>query len=683
MSDDNKFINREISWLYFNDRVLQEAEDKKVPVIERMRFLGIFSNNLDEFFRVRVATLRRLMKLENKQSIGLAYSPQNLLNQIQEQVLFQQKKFRSIYQEILKELAINDVHVIDEKQLNQNQKAYLTNYYKEKVEPQLVPIMLRNAPKFPYLKDRTIYLFVAFNSANSKKIQYSLIEIPTQSLSRFIEIPAVEKKSYLIYLEDVIRFSLPQIFAIFNTDFIESYVIKITRDAELDLDDDISESFYEKLKRSIEKRKKGAPVRFIYDENIPLKYLSYLLKRLKLHEDDNVIPGGRYHNFKDFIKFPNIGKSSFEYEKLPYVSHPLLKNATSILEVIKKQDVLLHFPYQNFDYIIDMLREAAIDPMVKKIEISIYRLASDSKIINALINAARNGKEVVAVVELQARFDEEANLQWSKQLTDEGVVIRFGISGLKVHSKLILITKKEILEPQYFAFIGTGNFHEGTAKVYSDLAILTTNKEITLEVKKVFDFIEKPYIPVVFEHLMVSPVFMRDHLVHLIQFEIDQAKQKRKSGIRLKLNSLLDETLILKLYEASQAGVKIELIVRGICSLIPGIKGLSENIKAISIIDKYLEHVRILNFHHQGENKIYVSSADWMQRNLDSRVEVACPIYDEQLKSEIMDFFNIQWSDNSKARIFDGKKSDKFIKSGKIVIRAQESFYHYLINKKI
>jgi polyphosphate kinase len=682
MNDENKFINREISWLYFNDRVLQEAEDKKVPIIERMRFLGIFSNNLDEFFRVRVATLRRLMKFENKQSIALAYSPQNLLNQIQELVIFQQKKFRSIYQEILKELAKNDVNIIDEKQLNQNQKEYLSNYYKEKVEPQLVPIMLRNAPKFPYLKDRTIYLFAAFNSANSKKIQYSLIEIPTQSISRFVEIPAVGKKRYLIYLEDVIRFSLPQIFAIFNPDIIESYVIKITRDAELDLDDDISESFYEKLKKSLEKRKKGAPVRFIYDENIPLKYLSYLLNKIKLHEDDNVIPGGRYHNFKDFIKFPNIGKSSFEYEKLPYIAHPFLKSASSILDVVRKQDLLLHFPYQNFDYIIDMIREAAIDPMVLKIEISIYRLASDSKIINALINASINGKEVVAVVELQARFDEEANLQWSKQLTDEGVVIRFGISGLKVHSKLILITRKEAPINKRFAFIGTGNFHEGTAKRYSDLALLTANDEITLEVKRVFDFMEKPYIPVEFKHLMVSPVFMRDHLIKLIDFEIDQSKRKKKASIRLKLNSLLDETLILKLYEASQAGVKIDLIVRGICSLIPGVKGLSENIKAISIVDKYLEHVRILNFYHAGENKIYISSADWMQRNLDLRVEVACPIYNEDLKSEIMDFFNIQWSDNTKARIFDGKKSDKFVKTGKIEIRAQDSFYHYLNNKK-
>ncbi len=682
MAEENKFINREISWLYFNDRVLQEAEDKAVPLIERMRFLGIFSNNLDEFFRVRVATLRRLMKLENKQSISLTYSGQNLLNQIQELVIFQQKKFRLIYEDILKELAKNDVHIINEKQLNQNQKEYLANYYKDKLEPQLVPIMLRNAPKFPYLKDRTIYLFIAFNSANSRKIQYSLIEIPTHSLSRFVEIPAVGSKRYLIYLEDVIRYRLPQIFAIFNPDIIESYVIKITRDAELDLDDDISESFYEKLKKSIEKRKKGAPVRFIYDENIPLSYLSYLLKKIKLHEDDNVIPGGRYHNFKDFIKFPNIGKSSFEYTKLPPAPHAVLKSAISILEVIKKQDVLLHFPYQNFDYVIDMLREAAIDPFVEKIEISIYRLASDSKIINALINGARNGKEVVAVVELQARFDEEANLQWSKQLTDEGVIIRFGISGLKVHSKLILITRKEKEQTTLFAFVGTGNFHEGTAKVYSDLALLTANDSITKEVKRVFEFIDKPYLPVVFDHLMVSPVFMRDHLIALIDFEINEAKKGRKSGIKLKLNSLLDEILIVKLYEASRAGVKIDLIVRGICSLIPGVKGMSENIKAISIVDKYLEHVRILNFHHVGENKIYISSADWMQRNLDLRVEVACPIYDEKLKIEIMDFFAIQWSDNTKARIFDGKKSDKFVKTSKLGIRAQDSFYQYLIKKK-
>ncbi len=682
MNQNPKLVHREISWLYFNGRVLQEAEDTSNPLVERMRFLGIFSNNLDEFFRVRVATLRRLQKLEKKRSISLEFSVQHLLNQIQEIVISQQSKFRLIYLEILKELTKKSIYIIHENQLNQTQKTFLDHFYKDTVEPLLVPIMLRNVPKFPYLRDKSIYLFVAFNSKNTLKKQYSLIEIPTSSLSRFIEVPSFGKRRYIIYLDDVIRYSLPQIFAIFNPENIESYIIKLTRDAELDLDDDISESFYDKLKKSLEKRKKGDPVRFIYDEKMPEKYLKYLLKRMNLRQEDNVIPGGRYHNFKDFIRFPNVGDAKLEYRKLENLNHPELSKSNSILAVMAQQDVMLHFPYHSFDYVIDILRESAIDPQVKSIRISLYRVASDSKIVNALINAARNGKEVLAVVELQARFDEEANLQWSKQLTDEGVNILFGISGLKVHAKIIHITREENDTLKEYAYIGTGNFHEGTARIYSDVAMLTTQPELTSEVKGVFNFIERPYEKVNFKHLLISPITMRGKMIECIEFEIEQARMGKKAWIKLKLNSLLDEQMIDLLYAASAVGVKIELIVRGICALIPGVPGLSENIQAISIVDRFLEHARICMFFHEGEEKIFISSADWMQRNLDMRVEVAAPVYPAHMKKEIRDYFEIQWSDNQKARSFDGLQSDKYVKTGDKKIRSQEAFHSYLEKKK-
>lgn len=680
-SDHQRFIHREISWLYFNARVLQEAGDPRVPLIERMRFLGIFSNNLDEFFRVRVATLRRLQKLEKKKSIELGFPVQHLLNQIQDIVISQQDKFQVIYQSILKELTKKNIYIIDENDLNLTQQAFLNVFYKDVVEPLLVPIMLRNVPKFPYLKDNSIYLFVAFNSKETLKKQYSLIEIPTAQISRFVEVPSFGKRKYIIYLDDVIRFCLPQVFAIFNPENIEAYIIKITRDAELDLDDDISESFYDKLKKSVERRKKGEPVRFIHDERLPVKYLKYLLKRMNLKEEDNVIAGGRYHNFKDFMRFPNVGDDKLVYPKIQVLSHDKLQHSNSILNVMAKRDILLHFPYHNFDYVIDMLREAAIDPFVKSIRISIYRVAADSKIVNALINAARNGKEVLAVVELQARFDEEANLHWSKLLTDEGVTILFGISGLKVHAKMIHIVRQEQGELRDYAYIGTGNFHEGTAKVYSDVSLLTSSRDLAHEVGLVFNFIERPYLPLKLKHLMLSPIYMRDQLTELIRFEMDQAMVGNKAFMRIKLNSLLDENMIQLLYEASACGVKIELIVRGICALIPGVKGMSENIKAISIVDKYLEHTRVFIFYHQGENLTYISSADWMQRNLDMRVEIAAPVHDPHLKEELSDFFNLQWNDNQKARIFDAGNSDKYVKGTSKSIRSQEDFYAYLVKK--
>lgn len=675
-----KTINREISWLSFNERVLQEAEDSINPLVERMRFLGIFSNNLDEFFRVRVATIRRLIKLQKKADVEFVESPQRVMNHIHETVVRQQKRFDKVYKSIIKELGKERIFIIDEMQLNNEQKAFVNNYFLEKVEPLLVPIMLKRLKKFPYLDDDVNYLFVGFTD-KTKQQQYSLIEIPGDQLSRFLVLPERKGKKYIIYLDDVIRANLYRIFRIFDCDNFDSHVFKITRDAELDLDDDIVVGFYDKLKRGLEKRKKGEPLRFVYDQHMPEDSVQYLMKKMNLFREENIIPGERYHNFKDFMKFPNVGERGLVYKSKPPLNHSYLEGQKSIIEAIAKKDVLLHYPFQNFDYIIDLLREAAISPTVRSIKVTIYRLASDSKVINALINAVKNGKDVTVVIELQARFDEEANMQWAKTLTDEGVRLILGSPGLKIHSKLILIEYKSKLGRSKIAHIGTGNFHEGTANVYSDISLLTAREEITEEVEKVFSFIEKPYVAAQFNHLLVSPRYTRNSLLRLIDEQVERAEKDKSGYIMVKSNSLMDPEMIDKLYEAAGKGVKIELIIRGICSLVPEEPAAKGNIRAISILDRYLEHSRVFVFGKSGSRKIYISSADWMTRNLDRRIEVATPIYDESIQAEIMDFITIQLKDNVKARLFDENMKNEYVSSSEKKIRSQVDFYTYLEKK--
>ncbi|MBI1305747.1 MAG: polyphosphate kinase 1 [Bacteroidetes bacterium] len=674
-----ELINREISWLSFNERVLQEAEDPNNPLVERMRFLGIFSNNLDEFFRVRVATVRRLLKFHRRGDVTFRESPAELLNEIHDIVVKQQGRFDKIYQNIIKELAQENIFITDEKSITEEQMQYVKDYYLNKVEPQIVPIMIKKNKKLHHLNDDSIYLMVHFyKKSKPSNIQYSLIEIPRGNVSRFIVLPQHKGNKYIIYLDDVIRANLSRIYSIFDYDVIDSHVFKITRDAELDIDDDVVVGFYDKMRKSLENRKRGEPVRFIYDENMPVHSLKLLLKKFKIVEEESIISGGRYHNFKDFMKFPNVGRQSLENPKRPSLKHKYLEGFNSILTAIYEKDVLLHYPYQAFDYVIDMLREAAISPKVQSIFITLYRLADDSKIINALVNAAKNGKDVVVVIELQARFDEEANLQWAKVLTDAGVKMILGVPGLKIHSKLILITAKSEGTIRKVAHIGTGNFHEGTANVYSDMSLLTADNRLTEEVEKVFRFIEKPYVRVRFNHLLVSPIYLRSGLERLIDNEIKKAQRGKRAYIFLKLNSLVDEGMIRKLYQASAEGVQIDLIVRGMCSLIPGENGTSENISAISILDKYLEHARIFIFGLGTGRKYYLASADWMTRNLDFRIEVATPVYDPRIKKEIQQFVRIQMADNTKARYFDRDMSNSYRRAGDKKIRSQEDFYKYL-----
>ena len=678
----NQFINREITWLTFNHRVLQEAKDPRVPLVERVRFLGIFSNNLDEFFRVRVATTRRLAEVSrpNLTIIG-GKKPVEILNEIQEIVLKQKEEFSKIYDNIIDELRKEGIHMLDEKQLDEEQKRFATEYYIDKVAPRLVPIMLKSVPRFPELRDKSIYLAVKmWSKRKDLKKQYALIEVPADQLPRFLVLPSRGGHRYIMFLDDIIRLNFNRIFGIFEYENIEAYTFKITRDAELDIDDDVSKGFYEKMKRSLKQRKRGQPVRFVYDSDMPEDLLKYIRKKLDVDDDDNVIPGGRYHNSKDFMKFPNVGGEHLEYKHYPPIVHPGFEQSRSMLDCIAERDILLQYPYHNFSHFVHFLREAAIDPNVTEIHITIYRVARQSRVINALINAAKNGKKVTAMVELRARFDEEANLEWSKKLQDAGAKVLFGVPEMKVHAKLCVVTKKVKREIKNFAVISTGNFHEGTAKLYCDTALFTSRKELCKEALKLFSVIETPYRIYRFRHLLVSPYSMRNKNIKLLSQEIKNAKQGKEAFAWIKVNSVVDEPLMRKLYQASQAGVKIRLMARSICALKPQEPGLSENIEARSIVDRYLEHSRVFIYNNGGDPLVYISSADWMKRNLDHRFEVSTPIYDPQIKQELIEYFELQWSDNQKARILDSDLSNSYVQpeEGQEAVRSQIRMYEFI-----
>jgi polyphosphate kinase len=677
-------IPREISWLQFNQRVLQEAADKTNPLVERIRFLGIYSNNLDEFYRVRVATLKKVAHLGKEMKSIFGEEPAKLLEQITELTVIYQKKFNSIYQTLITELEKNQIFLLNEKQLNKEQSQFVKEYYEEKVKPLLVPIMLRKGLKFPYLKDKRIYFAIKLIHKQNKTVTttYSILQIPSDLLPRFIELPSVNDKKFLIMLDDVIRYNLHDIYRIFDFTTIEAYNIKVTRDAELEIDNDISKSYTQKIEQSLKKRKTGRITRFVYDSAIPQDLLDYLLGKARIDELTSLIPGGRYHNFRDYMKFPHLGNEKLIFPPMNPVLHKDLENKRSLIETIKTKDILLYFPYQRFSHIIDLIREAAIDPWVKSIYITVYRLAQDSQIAGALINAVRNGKQVTIVVELQARFDEENNMYWATKFQEEGAKVIFGVPGLKVHSKLLLITRNENDKLNKYTYVGTGNFNEKTAAIYTDYGLLTSDSRITSEVEKVFEFLQTNFKVSQFNHLLVSPFYMRKKLESLIENEIKIAKQGKKAYIWLKLNNLHDFSINQLLYKASMAGVQIKLIVRSVCSLVPGIKQQSENIQAISILGRFLEHARVFIFGNNGKELCYISSADLMVRNLDQRTEVACPIYSETIKKEIKKHFEMQWRDNTKARKIDNSISLNYVKNrSKVKFNAQLETYKYISQK--
>ena len=682
MHSDQDFINREISWLSFNERVLQEAADPATPLFERIRFIGIFSNNLDEFFRVRVAAVRRMVNFgKDEENLLGNFTPKELHDKIQAIVIGHQQKVQNIFKDIFDELKEDNILLINEKELVHQQGVFVKKYFYDKVLPNLVPIMLRKNYRFPYLRDRSVYLAVKLSKkSNPLDFAYSLIRIPSFSVSRFLVLPKTGGKKFVIMLDDVIRYCLNDLFFYFDYDVHEAFTLKITRDAELDIDDDISKSFMEKMSTSLKKRKIGKPVRLIYDRNMPDDLKNFILKKMRIDNEENAIAGGRYHNHKDFMNFPEIGKKKHYYTKLTPFRHKDLRPNTSILQVLRKKDVMLHYPYQTFNHFIDLLREAAIDPQVKEIGITIYRVASDSKVVNALLNAVRNGKIVTVVIELQARFDEEANIFWSNKLQEEGANVINGVPGIKVHSKLTWIKRKENNSFRNYAYIGTGNFHEGTARVYADEGLLTSDPRLANEVANVFEFFKHNYQHFDYQHLVVSPFKMRKFFTKKIEHEIDLAKKGEDGYVIIKMNSLIDPEMMKKVIEAGHAGVKIQLIIRGIFGL-NITRELSSNISAISIVDKYLEHSRIFLFGNGGDEKMYISSADWMPRNLNRRFEVACPIYDKEIQNELKEMLNIQLKDNSKARILDSSLLNQYSTGDESVYRAQEDFYKNMKNK--
>jgi polyphosphate kinase 1 len=672
-----KNINREISWLAFDQRVLQEAQDKTVPLIERVRFLGIFSNNMDEFFRVRVATLRRLTEFEKKTKDYYGESPRKTLSRISELTKQSQEKFEQIFNELTAELRANDVYLINEDDLTVDQRAYVKDFFRTNIRYLLSPIMLNHVDRIPQLNDKSIYLTIKCSSKEHVKKDFALIEIPSDT-PRFVVLPDHKTKKFVILLDDVIRANLPEVFKILPYDKFEAYTIKITRDAEMDVDNDLTESLLEKVSKGVKNRKKGEPVRLVYDREIPRDLLKFLTNKLGIDRGDTIIGGGRYHNFKDFMNFPNLLGDDFVNPPLPPLSVRTFDKCQSMMEEIEKKDRFLHYPFQDFAYFIRLLREAALDPDVVSIKVSLYRVAFESKVVRALINAAENGKKVTAMVELRARFDEKSNIYWSKRMEEVGINVLFGQPGFKVHSKILLITKKSGKKTTRIAGISTGNFHEGNAALYTDFTLLTAQKDITLEVDHAFKFIESPYHTHSYKHLLVSPHGMRKKMMGLINEEIKHAKNGKEGFIFCKVNNLVDEGIVDKLYEASSAGVRIKLIVRSMCSLVPGIPGKSENIEITSIVDRFLEHSRIFIFGNDGDPKYYISSADWMTRNLDFRVEVAAPIYDKDIQSELHNIMEYTLRDNQKSRIVDACLKNEYRTEPNVPqFRSQIELYRY------
>jgi polyphosphate kinase len=691
-----KYIDREKSWLAFNARVLQEAGDETVPLLDRMRFLGIFSNNLDEFFRVRFAAIRRLTLTGiSGEKFFNGISAQQLLNDITEIVIDQQAESLDILNDIEARLEKENIFTIDETDVTDEQENFLKDFFVQKVSPELVTIILNDLDHFPILKDNSGYLAVKLvtkiqnldteleDSETNSEIRYAVIELP-KTINRFVVLPPEGEKQFVIMLDDVIRLNLNKIFDIFDYESVSAHMIKITRDAQLDIDSDMSKSMLEKISAGVKDRRIGEPVRFIYDQKIEKDTLNFFLTNMKIDATDSIIPGGKYHNRRDYMDFPNLGRFDLLYKTNPPLLLPGLSLDENIMKKIAVKDYLVNAPYQSYSYVIKFLREAALDPKVTTIKITLYRLAKNSQIISSLINAAKNGKKVTVQIELQARFDEASNISYAEQMQTEGIELIFGIKGLKVHSKICVIERLEGKKVKRYGIVSTGNFNEATAKVYTDVTLFTAHQKILKDISKIFDFFDTNYRVHRYKHLIVSPHYTRGRFHKLIDREISHALAGRKTYMKLKMNSLSDIEMIDKLYEASCAGVKIQLEVRGICSLIPGVPGMSENIEAISIVDNYLEHSRIYIFGNASQTEVYISSADIMTRNLDGRVEVTCPIYDTEIKQELIDNFDLGWKGNVKARFHSQKLDNKYRQRGNNpVFRAQLETYNYYQNKVI
>lgn len=681
MSAEKLYIEKELSWLSFNERVLQEAADKTVPLIERIRFLGIFSNNLDEFYKVRFADVKRRILISQER--GGSDNSKHLLTKMQTKALRLNEQFDELYGDLIREMARRRIFLVNENQLDDTQKRWITKYFRKEVMPHITPLLIKDdIDVLQFLKDE--YAYITVDLRKDDHSQYALLEIPTDHLPRFVMVPEQKgkRRKTIILLDNIIRYCLDELFkGFFDYDELNGYAMKMTRDAEYDLRLEIEYSLLEQMSEGVNQRLTAMPVRFVYEREMPQEMLDFLCRKLQISNYDSLIPGGRYHNFKDFIGFPNVGREYLENKPMPPMKCADFEGYANSFDAIKAKDILLYYPYHTFDHISELVRQASFDPKVLAIKINIYRVAKDSRLMNSLIDAVHNGKSVTVVVELQARFDEEANIEWSKVLTDAGVHVIFGAPGLKIHSKLLLISRREEGEIVRYAHIGTGNFHEKTARIYTDFALLTADQEITNEVRNVFGYIENPYRPIRFNHLIVSPRNSRKQLYRLIDGEIANAKAGKKAALTIKVNNLVDKGIVNKLYGASNAGVKINMIIRGMCSLVPGIEGVSENIRIISIVDRFLEHPRVVITHNDGDPQVYISSADWMTRNIDHRIEVAAPVRDPRLKQRIIDITNIHFTDTVKARLIDKEMSNNYVPRGnRKKVRSQVAIYDYLKN---
>jgi len=683
----NIFINRELSWLSFNYRVLQEAKDPAVPLFERIKFLAIYSSNLDEFYRVRVAGLRSLLRLKKNSVKTLKFNPEALIMDIQEITFNQQEEFGHIYKNsILPELQKYGIRFVDDKNADDEQSEFIRNYFETNIAGKISVIQPLTKDEIPFLKNRSLYFAVKLLPARMKYLNmikenytYALVEIPSDRLPRFVELPQRDNKHAIIFLDDILRFNFPLIFPDYHV--TEAYSIKLTRDAELPIDDEFSGNLLEKIKKGLKKRNGGIPSRFLYDKSMPKDFLKYLRESLDLEKED-LSAGARYHNFSDFFAFPNPSNIIPTDEPMPPLWHKDFSRGENIFDVIKSKDVLLHFPYHTYDHVIEFLEAAAEDENVKSIKITQYRVAKKSAVVNALIKAAHNGKKVTSFVELKARFDEESNIHWAEEMEKAGVTVHYSFPGLKVHSKLAMVERIENNEIARYCYFGTGNFNEKTALIYSDIGLLTHDERLTSEAEMAFQIFERKRTYYPFKHLLVAQFNMRRIFLELIDEAIEAAEDGEQPRLIIKLNSLQERKIIRKLVQASQAGVDIKMIIRGICCLAPGIPGKSDNIEIISVVDRFLEHSRVYIFDNGEEEKIYCGSADWMNRNLRRRIEVVFPIYDNKLKREIKDIINIQLNDNIKARIIDKNNLNEYVKRTEgPKIRSQIETYNYLKNK--
>ena len=674
------FKNRELSWLDFNERVLQEAADITVPLIERLRFIGIFSNNLDEFYKVRYATVKRLAL--SKERVKKFYKGENakdLLNLITERAIELQNRSNLILDFILKDLEKENIFIVDEQAIPKDSISYIESFFLDKIQPKLKIVLLNEKDDFPQLSESSCFLIIKVESRN-KNLNYAIIQFPDE-FERFIVIKNQDVK-YVIMIDDIIRYHLFEIFKIFNPSNISANMIKFSRDAELDFDDDISKSYLEKISQSVKDRLKGDPLRFVYDKEIDPNTLKFLLEKMNINSEiDSVIPGGKYHNKKDYMNFP-ILNNDLAYDKIEQLVIKDFYKHKTVFESIDERDFLVHTPFHKFNHILTFLSEASIDPDVKRICITIYRLSKLSSVANTLINAAKNGKEVIVQIELQARFDETNNIDYAKLMQDQGVKLIFGIPTLKVHAKVCVVEKLINNKILKYGFISTGNFNESTAKIYTDFTIFTSNQSLLDEISNVFEFFSFNYKKFKYEKLIISPYNTKKFFKSLIKNEIKNAKRGKDAFIKIKLNNITNYEMVEELYKAAEEGVKIYLIVRGICCLIPNQKNTHNNIELISIVDKFLEHTRMFIFCNNGKNKTYISSADWMTRNLDNRVEVTIPIEDEKISNQLNDIFSIYWNDNQKSRYVNSENNNEYRKNELGIIRSQSQVYNYHHNEK-